>query len=98
MDWQAILEQEGPVVWRTAYRLLGDPVEAEECFQETFLAALQLARRQPVQSWRALLQRVATTRAVDRLRQRCRRRSREEVADCDRFLSPEPPPSQAAEY
>jgi RNA polymerase sigma-70 factor (ECF subfamily) len=98
MDWQAILNQEGPVVWRTAYRLLGDTAEADECFQETFLAALQLSRRQPVQSWRALLQRVATTRAVDRLRQRCRRRAREAPADWEHLRGPGAPPSQAAEY
>jgi RNA polymerase sigma-70 factor, ECF subfamily len=44
--------------------------DAEECFQEAALAALEFSRRKDVQHWRALLVRLATARAVDRLRRR----------------------------
>ena len=72
IDWDGIIDREGPAVWRTVRRLLTRRADAEECFQETFLAALQLWRRQPVRSPRAALQRLATARAIDRLRRRYR--------------------------
>ena len=91
-DWQEILSREGPAVWRTAYRILGDRADADECFQEAFLAALEVSRRERVKHWRALLQRLATARAVDRLRERVRRRSREQRADMNALLDAEPKP------
>lgn len=71
-DWQAIVARHGPVVWQTAYRLLGNRADAADCFQETFLAALEISRREPVRRISGLLVRLATTRAIDRLRQRTR--------------------------
>jgi RNA polymerase sigma-70 factor, ECF subfamily len=96
-NWQEILSQEGAVIWQTAYRILCHRADTEECFQETFLAALEVSRCEVVRSWRALLQRLATARAVDRLRQRRRRRDREEVPDWDTVQSAMPSPSQTAE-
>ena len=72
VDWDGIIDREGPAVWRTVRRLLTHRADAEECFQETFLAALQLWRREPMRSPRAALQHLATARAIDRLRQRYR--------------------------
>lgn len=71
-DWAEILRTEGPAVWRTSFRLLGNRTDADDCFQETFVAALELSRREPVRTWRGLLLRLATVRAMDRVRQRCR--------------------------
>lgn len=96
-DWETIVRRDGPVVWRTAYRLLNNRADADECFQETFLSALEVARREDVGNWRALLQRLAAARAVDRLRERCRRRSREESADWNAFAGNEPQPAQNAQ-
>jgi RNA polymerase sigma-70 factor (ECF subfamily) len=76
-DWQTIVTEHGPLVWRTAYRLLADRDDAADCFQETFLAAFDLARRQRVRNMAALLTRLATMRAIDRIRQRSRRAQRE---------------------
>jgi len=67
-----IVTEYGPLVWRTAQRLLANHADAADCFQETFLAALELSRRQPVRNMSGLLVRLATTRAIDRLRQRGR--------------------------
>ena len=72
-DWQSIIEQHGKLVWNTAYRLLGNHADAADCFQDTFVAALQLTRREPVRNLPALLSRLATTRAIDRLRHESRR-------------------------
>jgi RNA polymerase sigma-70 factor, ECF subfamily len=76
-DWKVIVERHGALVWQTAYRLLADESDTADCFQETFLAALEISRRQPVRNIEALLTRVATMRAIDRLRQRIRRNKRE---------------------
>lgn len=96
-DWQEILSRDGPAVWQTAYRLLGNRADADECFQEAFLAALEVSRRQEVRHWRALLQRLAAARAVDRLRERGRRGRPEPVADWGAVPGRAPSPSQDAE-
>ena len=72
IDWPLIVEKHGPAVWQTAYRLLGDNADAADCFQETFVCALEVSRREPVRNFSALLARLATARAIDRLRQRFR--------------------------
>lgn len=72
-NWDTIVANDGPLVWRTLWRLLARRDDVEECFQETFLAALKLSRRQTVESWPALLCSVATARGIDRLRKRYRR-------------------------
>src|SRR3954451_7954520 len=72
MDWKTILERDGPTAWRAAYRLLGNPADADDCLQEAVLAAVQVSRREPIANWRALLTRLTSARAMDQLRQRYR--------------------------
>ena len=71
-DWAQIVEEHGPDVWRTAYRLLSDREDASDCYQETFLKAVEYARRHSVAYWPAVLRRIATARAMDALRRRYR--------------------------
>ncbi|HEV8291679.1 MAG TPA: RNA polymerase sigma factor [Tepidisphaeraceae bacterium] len=97
IDWEGIVAREGQGVWRRVYRLLGNRADAEEVFQETFLAALSFARREAVESWGALLHRLATARAVDRLRQRQRRNNRQELVDFDVVGGAEAEPFQNAQ-
>ncbi|OAI40404.1 hypothetical protein AYO40_04755 [Planctomycetaceae bacterium SCGC AG-212-D15] len=97
IDWQAIVREHGPAVWRTAYRVVGNRADTEECFQEAFLGAVQIARGQHVKNWRALLQRLAASRAIDRLRQRYRQEHFEGAVEFGQFRDPAPPPCQAAE-
>ena len=89
-NWQEIVKREGPAVWRTVYRIVGNRADTEECFQEAFLAAWEVSRREQVQNWRALLLRLAAARAVDRLRQRHRRTVREKTADWEVVPGREP--------
>jgi RNA polymerase sigma-70 factor (ECF subfamily) len=96
-DWDGIMSREGPAVWRTVYRLLGNHADADECYQETFLAALQWARREPLRDARAVLQRLATARAVDRLRRRYRARGREDSTEWDDHPGSGASPGQCAE-
>jgi RNA polymerase sigma-70 factor, ECF subfamily len=71
-NWDAIVANDGPAVWRTLWRLLANREDVEECFQETFVAALTFSRRQAVDCWPALLCSLATARGMDRLRIRYR--------------------------
>src|SRR5215207_6167457 len=71
-DWDAVVREYGPVVWRTACRLLTREADAADCFQNTFVAAVALAGAGPVRNWPAALKRLATARALELLRARYR--------------------------
>src|SRR5258707_10465773 len=71
-DWSQIVQQHGPMVWRTAYRLLNNEPDAADCFQRTFVSALEFTRKDSVRNWPALLRRLATARALECLRRRQR--------------------------
>src|ERR1700683_2615192 len=77
IDWEGILRREGPAVWKTAWKVLGNRADADECFQEACLAAVEYSKKNAVKQWRPFLHRLATTRAIDRLRKRARWRRRE---------------------
>lgn len=97
-DWDAIVAQHGRLVWRTAYRLLGNHADASDCFQETFVSALAAAGKRPVQNWGGFLRRLATARALDRLRHRMRQADRSaQLADDAALPSLAPGPALLAE-
>ena len=97
-DWQAVVGRHRQRVWCTAYRMLGNRPDAADCFQETFLAALELSRREPVRNWSALLTHLVVRRALSRLRQRLRHTGRHaELADWATVVSHNPGPVQEAE-
>src|SRR5262245_45525891 len=76
IDWNAIVREYGPLVWRAAYRLLGQEADAADCFQRTFLAAVEKAGAEPVHNWAGFLKRLTTARALEQLRSRYRAASR----------------------
>ena len=96
-DWRVIVDGHGQLVWRTVYRLVGNHADASDCFQETFLEAVRVDRREPVRDWSGLLRRLATARALDLLRVRYRQRDRcDPAADATLAESHDPgPPLQA---
>ncbi len=69
-DWPQIIATYGGIAWKTARRLLNNDADAADCFQETFVAAFELSRTQTIQNWPGLVTRLATRRALDRLRKR----------------------------
>jgi RNA polymerase sigma-70 factor (ECF subfamily) len=79
-DWPAVVREYGPVVWRTAYRLLGRDADAADCFQDAIDSAMHVAGREAVRDWPGLLQRLATARALDHLRRRMRHAGRHDAA------------------
>lgn len=86
-DWPQIVERQGKRVFRIALRILGSIHDAEDVSQEVFLEAYRLHNAGPVQSWTGLLVRLATLRAIDRLR---RTRSAQLLRDHDRVSTTEP--------
>ncbi|HOW72636.1 MAG TPA: sigma-70 family RNA polymerase sigma factor [Phycisphaerae bacterium] len=97
IEWPLIVRQHGPIVWKTAYRLLGQDADAADCFQETFVSAIEYADRQEVTNWPGLLQRLATARALDHLRRRIRAaRRRAPGISFEQVAASGPSPDQAA--
>lgn len=72
MDWQTVITEHGPLVWKTAYRLLNNEADTNDCFQEVFLAAVEVSRREKIRNLPALLNRLATHKAITLLRRRVR--------------------------
>ncbi len=95
IDWQTIIKKHGARVWQISYRMLGNHEDASDCFQETFVCALEVSKRQHVRSFPALLTRLATARAIDQLRRRFRRSSYSTTQDnWDSVPSTNPGPEQ----
>ncbi|HVJ85370.1 MAG TPA: RNA polymerase sigma factor [Caulifigura sp.] len=75
-NWDTLVAIHGPAVWATCCRLLGNrKADAEECYQETWLAAWKAADGRAIVSWPSFLCRIATSRSIDRLRQRYRQQA-----------------------
>lgn len=70
IDWPSLIQLHGPLVWKTAYRLVGNSEDANDCFQETFADAVSQSQRRTVENWPGFLVQIATRRAIDLLRQR----------------------------
>jgi RNA polymerase sigma-70 factor (ECF subfamily) len=96
-DWQEILARDGRAAWQAAYRLVGNQADADDCFQEACLAALQVSGREIVHNWRGLLQRLATVRAIDHLRVRNRASRRQPGQHWDELPDASPAPFQNAQ-
>ncbi len=90
-DWQRIVTEHGPVVFGAAWRVLGNAADAEDVSQDVFLEAFRQFRSSAVRNWPGLLCRLATCRALDRLR---RRKSVESLDTA--FTCPLPAPDELA--
>jgi RNA polymerase sigma-70 factor (ECF subfamily) len=71
-----IVRRHGSMVWATVFRVVGREADAADCFQQTFVAALEMGRREKIRTWEGMLKRVATTKGLDALRRRIRERQR----------------------
>lgn len=71
-DWSHIVQEHGPMVWKTVRRLVNNEADGADCFQRAFVSALELSRKEAVRNWPGLLRRLATARALECLRQRRR--------------------------
>ena len=69
-NWDRIVDEHGPLVFRLARRILGSGPDAEDVVQEAFLEVFQFRQKNQVQNWAGILRRIAVHRALDRLRRR----------------------------
>ena len=69
-DWERIVRDHGPLVYGTAWRILGHAADTEDVVQEVFIEANRIRLTRTVRQWPGLLRRLAACRALDRLRQR----------------------------
>lgn len=70
MDWDEIVQRDGPSLWRTACRLLGNTHDADECLQEAFLATWNHSRSEPIRHCSAFLRTTLVRTALNRLKRR----------------------------
>ena len=71
-NWESLVHEHKQLVWDTVYRLVGNHADALDCFQDTFLEAVKVARKTEVREWSAMLRHLATLRSLDLLRVRYR--------------------------
>ncbi len=88
-DWETLLQEYGPMVFRISWRILGNAADVEDNVQEAFLAAFRVERRQEIGHWGGLLRRLATLGALGRLRRRRADISLGELTPVDPGGSPE---------
>ncbi len=69
-NWDEIVDQHGPAVFRLTRRILGPGPDADDVVQEVFLEVFQFRQREKIDNWAGLLRRMATHRSLDRLRRR----------------------------
>jgi RNA polymerase sigma-70 factor (ECF subfamily) len=89
VDWDALLDEYGPMVFRISWRILGHAADVEDNVQEVFLEAYRTQQRQPVRHWRGLLRRLAVLGALGRLRRRRGDIPLGEISPADPGASPE---------
>lgn len=93
--FQALLDAQGRDVYRFLVASVG-PLDAEDCYQETWLAALRAyPRLREASNLRAWIFTVAHRKAIDHVR--ARRRRPLPVADVPETAGPVPEPSDAPE-
>ena len=54
-DWNCIVREHGPMVFGTAWRVLGHVADCEDVVQEVFLQAHCLRQKEAVRNWPGLL-------------------------------------------
>lgn len=69
-DWEQVVKDSARVVYRVALRILGNEHDAEDVAQDVFCEAMKLPGSTKVTDWPGMLRRMATLRAIDRLRRR----------------------------
>jgi RNA polymerase sigma factor (sigma-70 family) len=88
-SWPEIVAQYGPAAYAAAWHVLGNVADVEDVVQDVFVEAYALAARSPVSHWAGLLRRLATLRALDRLRRRRRHATLAAVRDRSAGATPD---------
>jgi RNA polymerase sigma-70 factor (ECF subfamily) len=91
--FRALVERHSRAVYRLAHRMTGNPSDAEDVVQETFLKAYkQLNRFESRANFGTWLHRIAVNCSIDLIRSRPHRESAHDTTDLDQFA-----PAEAAD-
>ena len=88
--FRALVERHSRAVYRLAHRMTGNPSDAEDVVQETFLRAYkQLGRFESRANFGTWLHRIAVNCSIDLIRSRPHRESAHDAADLDQYTAAE---------
>ena len=92
--FRALVERHGRAVYRLAHRMTGNPSDAEDVVQETFLRAYkQLGRFESRANFGTWLHRIAVNCSIDLIRARPHREAGHDAADLEHLGPVGPAPS-----
>jgi RNA polymerase sigma factor (sigma-70 family) len=92
--WQEVVETHSQRVYRLAYRLSGDPHDAEDLTQETFVRVFRSLSSYTPGTFEGWLHRITTNLFLDMVRRRARIRFDALADDAERLPGREPTPAQ----
>ncbi|MBI1759483.1 MAG: RNA polymerase sigma factor SigE [Actinobacteria bacterium] len=93
--WDEVVRQHGPRVYRLAYRLTGNPQDAEDLTQETFVRVFRSLASYRPGTFEGWLHRITTNLFLDLVRRRQRIRFDALPEDSERLVGRERSPEQA---
>ncbi|WP_246023581.1 RNA polymerase sigma factor SigE [Nocardia yunnanensis] len=93
--WDELVREHADRVYRLAYRLTGDPQDAEDLTQETFIRVFRSLQNYQPGTFEGWLHRITTNLFLDMVRRRNRIRMEALPEDYDRVPSEGPGPEQA---
>jgi RNA polymerase sigma-70 factor (ECF subfamily) len=93
-SWDELVRQHADRVYRLAYRLAGNPQDAEDLTQETFIRVFRSVQNYQPGTFEGWLHRITTNLFLDMVRRRARIRMEALPDDYDRVPADEPNPEQ----
>jgi len=88
--FRGLVERHSRAVYRLAHRMTGNPADAEDVVQETFLRAYkQLGRFESRANFGTWLHRIAVNCSIDLIRSRPHRESAHDAGDLEQFATAE---------
>lgn len=93
-SWDELVRQHADRVYRLAYRLSGNPQDAEDLTQETFIRVFRSVQNYQPGTFEGWLHRITTNLFLDMVRRRARIRMEALPEDYDRVPADDPNPEQ----
>ena len=93
-SWDEVVREHADRVYRLAYRLTGNPHDAEDLTQETFVRVFRSLASYKPGTFEGWLHRITTNLFLDMVRRRARIRMEALPEDSDRIAAPGPEPEQ----
>lgn len=95
-DWPEIVNSHTALVVGSVRRIAGNNHDAEDVVQDVFLEAYRASQKAEIRNWPGFLRRLATRRAIDRLRRRRTRPFDEPTTEATEAVDTSPQPHQNA--